>query len=151
VINVNNLRKFIPVIAVIAIGIATGLVYVHALDGQKTYQFFEVNIKPTERNQTLEKQAIALALADSRIKPLANVSGAQISATVGQNYQIIFDNNSTKTGNCTAIWDGKYTALVTIKYPDNSGYGVEVNITDKIVGDPKKGVWDEGNYFKYLP
>ncbi len=56
-------------------------------------------------------------------------------------FQIIFDNNVTQSGKNTVDWDQIYRATVWIRYTDNSGYSVDVNITDKLVGEPVHVVW----------
>jgi len=47
---------------------------------------------------SLENQAIELALAYPRIKPLANVSGIKIFSVFYMSFQIIWDNNVTQPG-----------------------------------------------------
>ena len=146
----GKMRENALIGVIMIVGVLAGAVYVHAVGGQTTLTLSAYEIKIVVHSQALENQAIELALADSRIKTLADVSGAKINATLGM-IKISFDSNSTRTGYCTVEWDGKYRALVTIKYPDNTGYGVDVNVTDKLVGEPKRAVWEEGKYFKYLP
>ena len=147
----GKMRENALIGVIMIVGVLAGAVYVHAVGGQPKLTLSDGMLKTQEKRLALENQAIELALADSRIKTLADVSGAKINATLGMNYKISFDDNSTRTGYYTLEWDGKYRALVTIKYPDNTGYGVDVNITDKLVGEPKRAVWEEGKYFKYLP
>jgi len=53
------------------------------------------------------------------------------------------DNNVTQSGKDIVDWI-KNTEPQSGSYPDNTGYNVDVNITDKLVGEPKHVVW-EGN------
>lgn len=147
----GKMREYALIGVIMIVGVLAGAVYVHAVGGQPKLTLSDGMPKTQEERLALENQAIELALADPRIKPLANVTGVKIFSTFGMCFKIIFDNNVTQTGNFKLDWDQKYRALVTIRYPDDTGYGVDVNITDKVVGEPKQAVWEEGKYFKYLP
>lgn len=82
---------------------------------------------------TLEQQAIDIAFANVAIKRL--VEGKKYS--VHSSYQLIVRTKSMRQeGNWTIVeveWDGKHRVLVTIAYDDDSGYYVNVNVTDKTV------------------
>lgn len=137
-------REGLLIGVIMIIGVLAGTVYVYAVGGQQSLTLSEGEPKTTEERVALENQAIELALADPRIQPLADVSGVKIFSVFHIDYQIVFDNNATQSGTFNAVWDQKYRATVWIRYPDNTGYNVEVNITDKLVGEPDHVVW-EGN------
>lgn len=144
VINVNKMKEYALIGAVMIIGVLAGTVYVHAVGSQQYLTLIEGAPKTAGERIALENQAIELALADPRIQPLANVSGVKIFSVFTMHFQIIFDNNVTQSGKDTVDWDQKYRATVWIRYTDNSGYSVDVNITDKLVGEPVHVVW-KGN------
>jgi hypothetical protein len=146
------MREYALIGVIMIVGVLAGAVYIHAVGGQPKLTLSDGMPKTQEERPALENQAIELALADSRIKQLANVSSIKIFSTFYMNFKIVYTNETTEgPGKDLKIdWDGKYRALVTIRYPDDTGYGVDVNITDKVVGEPKQAVWEEGKYFKYL-
>jgi hypothetical protein len=137
-------REGLLIGAIMILGVLAGTVYVHAVGGQQSLTLSEGEPKTAEERVALENQAIELALADPRIQPLANVSGVKIFSVFHMNFQVVFDNNATQSGKFNASWDQKYRATVWIRYTDNSGYSVDVNITDKLVEEPVHVVW-EGN------
>jgi hypothetical protein len=147
------MREYALIGVIMIVGVLAGAVYVHAVGGQPKLTLSDGQPKTQEERIALENQAIELALADSRIKQLANVSGVKIFSTFYMQFKIVYTNETTEgpgwIKDFKIDWDGKYRALVTIRYPDDTGYGVDVNITDKVVGEPKQAVW--GKYFKYLP
>jgi hypothetical protein len=140
----GKMREYVLIGVIMIIGVLAGTVYVHAVGGQRQLTLSEGQPETVEERVSLENQAIELALADPRIKPLANVSGIKIFSVFYMNFQIIWDNNVTQPGKYNLDWDQKYRATVWIRYPDDTGYSVDVNITDKLVGEPKHVVW-EGN------
>ena len=153
----NKIREYVLIGAIMIVGVLAGTVYVHAVGGQQYLTLIEGSPKTVEDRVALENQATELALADPRIQSLANVSGVRIFAVFTMNFQVIWDQvtingvlvNVTQSGKYTLDWDQKYRATVWIRYPDNTGYGVDVNITDKLVGDPKPVVWvGEDVYFR---
>ena len=149
----SKMREYALIGVIMIVGVLAGAVYVHAVGGQPKLTLSDGQPKTQEERIALENQAIELALADSRIKQLANVSGVKIFSTFYMQFKIVYTNETTEgpgwIKDFKIDWDGKYRALVTIRYPDDTGYGVDVNITDKVVGEPKQAVW--GKYFKYLP
>ena len=108
-----------------------------------------MNLHPTdEERKALEEEALEIALSDPRVKPLVEGKESKISASFKMTYTLRFVDNKTET--YYAQWDGKYRASVYIRYPDDTGYGFEVNITDKVAEEPRKAVWEDGEHFKYL-
>ena len=149
VINVTKIREYALIGAIMIIGVLAGTVYVHAVGGQQILTLSEGAPKTAEERIALENQAIELALTDPKIQPLANVSGVKIFSVFTMHFQVIWDNNVTQSGKDVVDWDQKYRATVWMRYPDNTGYSVDVNITDKLVGEPKLVVWvGEDVYFR---
>jgi hypothetical protein len=138
------MREYALIGAIMIMGVLAGTVYVYAVGGQQYLTLNEGAPKTAEERIALENQAIELALADPRIQSLTNVSGVKIFSVFTMHFQVIWDNNVTQSGKDTVDWDQKYRATVWIRYPDNTGYSVDVNITDKLVGEPTHVVW-EGN------
>ena len=148
----GKMREYALIGVIMIVGVLAGAVYVHAVGGQAKLTLSDGMPKTQEERLALENQAIELALADPKIKPLTDVTGVKIFSTFYMNFKIVVTNETTEGPgkDLKIVWDGKYTALVTIRYLDDTGYGVDVNITDKVVGEPKQAVWEEGKYFKYL-
>ncbi len=140
----TKIREYALIAVIMIMGVLAGAVYVHAVGGQQQLTLSEGQPKTQDERIALENQAIELALGDPRIKPLANVSGVKIFSVFTMHFQVIWDNNVTQSGKDVVDWDQKYRATVWMRYPDNTGYSVDVNITDKLVGDPQHVVW-EGN------
>ena len=149
----RKLRELTLIGAIMAVGVLAGL-YVHASGSQYIISVSDWGLKTPEERVALENQAIDLALSDSRVSKLANVTGVRILSTFYTNFSLVFNKNDTLSPGAsyiTTTWDGKYRALVTIQYKDDTGYGVDVNITDKVVGAPVKAVWEDGGkVFKLL-
>ena len=154
-INLGKMREYALIGVIMIVGVLAGAVYVHAVGGQPKLTLSDGQPKTQEERIALENQAIELALADSRIKQLANVSGVKIFSTSYMQVKIVYTNETTEgpgwVKDFKIDWDGKYRALVTIRYPDDTGYSIQVNITDRVIDEPKRAVWEEGKYFIYLP
>ncbi len=96
----------------------------------------------------LENMAIEIALADPRVKPLFEGKECTIQAFYKKTFQLKFVDNNTET--FYAQWDGQDRASVQIRYPDNNGYWIEVNITNRIVDEPRKVVWEDKGTLHFI-
>lgn len=137
---------------VMVVGILAGTLYVHAAGTQPRLSLSDGALKTPEERVAMENRAIDIALSDPRVGKLANVTGARIFSGFYMNFQVFWDNNVTQTGGYGMDWDQKYRAFVTIRYPDDTGYGIHVNITDGIVDEPVKALWkNDGRDFYLIP
>ena len=144
-------REYAIIGIAVILSVLTGAVYASQVGGQFTVINVSEGMPDTvEERAALEKEAIEIALADPRIKPLTEGKEARILSTLKPlHFTLKYVDNKTET--YYAQWDGKNSALVTIRYPDDTGYGFEVNITDRVVGEPRRAIWEEGKYFRYEP
>jgi len=150
----QRLREYTLIGAVIILGVILGTVYVQAAGDQATLTLSEGEPKSETERIALENEAIEIALADPRVKLLVEGKTVKIFSTFYMKFQVVFDNETLCPIECSLFhleWDQKYRAFVSIRYADDTGYGIDVNITDKIVNEPQRAVWKEGKYFKLLP
>ena len=149
----HRLREYTLIGAMMVLGVILGAVYVHAAGGQATLTLSEGTPKTVEDRMALENEAIEIALSNPRVKPLTEGKTVRIFSTFYMTFHAVFDNETLSPVKGKLFhyeWDQKYRALVTIRYTDDTGYGIDVNITDKVVGEPQRAIWEEGKYFKYL-
>ncbi len=144
--------RLYAIIGVIMIaGVLAGAVYASRVGGQVTVLNASDGIPgpSVDERVALENEAIQIALDDPRVKPLVEGKEVIIQAVFKTHFQLKFVDNSTET--FYAQWDGKYRTNVYLRYPDNTGYSIEVNITDKIVDEPRAVIWGDGGIFKFAP
>jgi len=155
VINLGKMRENALIGVIMIVGVLAGAVYVHAVGGQPKLTLSDGYPETQEERMALENEAIQIALSDPRVKPLTDGREVRIFSTYYTQGKIIYTNETTEgpgwVKDFKFDWDGKYRAVVTIRYPDNTGYSIQVNITDKMVEEPKRVIWVEGHFFKYLP
>lgn len=150
--KLNRLREYSTIGALMILGVLLGSAYVSAAGGQHTLTLSEGSPLTVEDRVAFENEAIEIALSDPRIKALTEGKTAMIFSSFYRTFHVV-DDNATNSFGCRRFhfeWDQKYRALVTIRYPDDTGYGVGINITDREVGEPRRAIWEEGKYFKYL-
>ena len=127
----------------ILIGFGLGMSYVVASGARGPIAYFECKViwigeEPSltpDGRIRLEEQAIDLALSNPRVKELIEGKQYRVVAAfyISGRYEI-----GPKEGEYTILrfeWDGKLRTLVTIIFADDSGYYVDVNLTDGIVED----------------
>jgi hypothetical protein len=153
--STHRLREYTLIGAMMVLGVILGTVYVQAAGGQATLTLSDGEPKSAEDRMALENEAIEIALSDPRVKPLTEGKTVRIFSTFYMTFHVEFIEKvpwgSAWRETFQYVWDGKYRALVTLRYPDDTGYGVDVNITDRVVGEPQRAVWEEGKYYKLLP
>lgn len=146
----SNIRLYALIGAIMIVGVLAGVVYASNVGGQATIlKLSDGEPKSVEERIAFENEAIQIAIADPRVKPLVEGREVIIQAVFHMNFQLKFVDNSTET--FYAQWDGKHRASVHIRYPDDTGYWIEVNITDKIVDEPRGVVWGDRGTFKFVP
>jgi hypothetical protein len=151
--SMHRLREYTLIGTMMVLGVILGTAYVHTAGGQATLTLSEGTPHTVEDRVALENEAIEIALSDPRLKPLTEGKTVRIFSTFYMTFHVVFDNETLSPVKGKLFhyeWDQKYRALVTIRYTDDTGYGIDVNITDKAVGEPQRAIWEEGKYFKYL-
>ncbi len=151
----SKIRELAVIGTVMIIGVLSGALYVHAIGAQPTIVVGDGQQVDTEKRLDLLNQAIEMVLSNPRTSKLSNITGVKIFSSMYTIFQVEFDHNDTEHAGAsyiTTTWDGKYRAEVTLRYPDDTGYDIHVNITDGVIGDPVKAVWEDGGkIFKQLP
>lgn len=151
--SMHRLREYTLIGAMMVLGVILGIMYVHAAGGQATLTLSDGEPKSVEERVALENEAIQIALADPRVKPLVDGKEVRIFSTLYTQGKLVYTNETMEgpgwIKDFKFDWDGKYRALITIRYPDDTGYGINVNITDRMVEEPKKAYW-KGEHFYFL-
>jgi len=162
---VRRLREYTLIGAMMVLGVILGTVYVYAAGGQATVTLSDGELKISElkvflegeaiENEVIKNEAIQIALADSRVKPLVEGKEVRIFSNLYIRGKVVYTNETTEgpgwVKDIRFDWDGKHRALVTLRYPDNTGYSINVNITDRIVEDPRKGYWTGEDFYFLTP
>jgi len=146
----GRIRETALVGAIMIVGILAGVLYVHTVGGQTRLSLSDGLLKTPEERIAMENQAIEIALSDPRVKPLVEGKEVRILSSfyiIGKLIPV-YENGTVGDGGT----DGKYRAQVHLIYPDNTGYVIDVNITDKAVGEPLRGILEDGGkIFKLIP
>ena len=142
--SMHRLREYTLIGAIMVLGVILGTVYVHAAGSQPKLTLSEGTPHTVEERVALENEAVEIALSDPRVRTLTEGKTVRIFSVFYMNFHIVYDNvtNPAEGKPFYVEWDQKYRAQVTIRYPDGSGYRVDVNITDKAVGEPQRAVWE---------
>ncbi len=150
-IELDKVRDYALIGVVVILGVLAGAVYASKVGGEVTVLNMREGLPDSaEARLALENEAIEIALADPRVKPLTEGKEFTVSALLKVQFSLKFVENKTET--YYAQWDGKNRAVVTIRYPDDTGYTFDVNITDRLVEEPRRVAWEDGRKsFKYLP
>jgi hypothetical protein len=152
-ISMHRLREYTLIGAVMVLGVILGTVYVHAAGSQVTLTLSEGELTSVEERVAQENKAIQIALADPRVKPLVEGKEVRIFSTFYTQGKLVYTNETTEEPGWIKDfkfgWDGKYRALVTIRYLDDTGYSIHVDITDRVVEEPRKVYW-KGECFYFL-
>ncbi len=150
-IELDKVRNYALIGVVVILGVLAGAVYASKVGREVTVLNMREGLPDSaEARLALENEAIEIALADPRVKPLTEGKEFTVSALLKLQFSLKFVDNQTET--YYAQWDGKNRALVIIRYPDDTGYAFDVNITDRLVGEPRRVAWEDGGKsFKYLP
>jgi hypothetical protein len=147
--EMSTTRHYALIGTMIILGVLAGVVYASKVDTRpEVLTVGDPILRTVEERAAYENEAIEIALADPRVKPLVEGREVTIRAVFGTLFEFKFYENSTDR--YFAQWDGKYRASVYLRYPDDTGYGIEVNITDLIVGEPRKVVWGEKGTFHFI-
>jgi len=142
-------RQLVVAAALISLGTVAGVAFTYAFGG-KVIQY---GLSSTVGDQLdIESQAIDVAVRDPRVKALIEGRECKILATTKM-WLKVAGENQTSGGECypikiTVIGPGgrqatlfmervKLIVVVTILYPDGSGYWVEIDVTAGTVGEPK--------------
>ena len=142
-------RQLVVAAALISLGTVVGVAFTYAFGG-KVIQY---GLSSTVGDQLdIESQAIDIAVRDPRVKALIEGKECRIQASTEMR---LFITGENKTGEeqgypikITVIGPGgrestlfmervKPIVVVTILYPDGSGYWVEIDVTAGTVGEPK--------------
>jgi hypothetical protein len=152
--SMHRLREYTLIGAMMVLGVILGTVYVHTAGGQTTLTLREGTPKTVEDRTALENEAIEIALSDPRVKPLTEGKTVRIFSTFYMTFHAVFDNETLSPVKGKLFhyeWDQKYRALVTIRYTDDTGYSIHVDITDKIVEEPRKVYWKGEDFYALTP
>ncbi len=137
------------------LGVILGAAYVRAAGDQTTLTLSEGTPHTVEDRVALENEAIEIALSDPRVKPLVEGKEVKIFSTYYTQGKLVYTNETTEgpgwIKDFEFAWDGKYRALVTIRYPDDTGYSIHVDITGRMVEEPRKAYWKGGNFYLLTP
>jgi len=164
-----NMRQLALVGAIMTVGIVTGALYTSMTDVKQTLTISDG--KPTvEDKLAMANRAIEMVKADPKTAAITNVGGAIFYSKVSEStqYNIVLVNgtqgsshgtNVVISGNTfliehvdTSKDNTSYSAFVTIRYPDDSGYAITVNLSEGIVEEAKKAVWEnDGKVFRLMP
>lgn len=132
--------KLVLSVTLLILGGILGVAYTQ-LTGGKTVTY---DAGETAATQSTENRAIDLALRDPRVSALTEGKQCRILATRFERLKIVFDNSTSGT-KITAVGEGteitmrshtKPMVLVTIIYPDGSGYFVDVSVDEGEVSEP---------------
>ena len=151
----HRLREYTFIGAMMVLGVILGMVYVNAAGSQATLTVSEGEVTSVEERIALENEAIQIALVDPRVKPLVEGKEVKIFSTYYTQGRLVYTNETTEgpgwIKDFEFAWDGKYRALVTIRYPDDTGYSIHVDITGRMVEEPRKAYWKGGNFYVLTP
>ena len=149
--RMKNLREYSLIGALMVLGAVLGVVYASTYGPGTSLTLADTPITVEDR-MAFENMAIEIALSDPRVKELTEGKTVMIFASFYRTFHAVDDNVTTQDGGKLFHfeWDQKYRALVTIRYDDDTGYGVYINITDEEVGEPWRAVWEDGKYFKQV-
>jgi hypothetical protein len=131
--------SILKVASLVFLGMLLGSIFVYATDGERTFTFSLGEPETVEERLELQNEAINIALSDSRVLPLTLEKEYRLLSILYNKYTVKeltkeqLGLNSWRS-EVQLLWDGKHRALVTILYNDGSGYHVDVNITDGLVG-----------------
>ncbi|MCJ7574979.1 hypothetical protein MUO93_12090 [Candidatus Bathyarchaeota archaeon] len=142
-------RRQLIVVALIVLGAVAGVAFTYAFGG-KVIQY---GLSSTVGDQLdIESQAIDIAVRDPRVKALIEGKECKILATTkmwlkvtgenqtsgGEGYPIKITVIGPGGGESTLFIERvKPIVVITILYPDGSGYWVEIDVTAGTVGEPK--------------
>jgi len=142
-------RQLVVAAALISLGTVAGVAFTYAFGG-KVIQY---NLTSTVGDQLdIESQAIDIAVRDPRVKALIEGKECRIQASTKMRLFITGENKTSEEqgypikitvvdpggGESTLFIERvKPIAVVTILYPDGSGYWVEIDVTTSTVCEPK--------------